>query len=140
MEKQLIARGQVTITTQTDVYTINQSINDYVFSAANNGTITTAATFTSTVKVTQNDINITDFTIGTVSKPTGFATITVNNTNKTIAYTVSANTTNLADQGTILIPIIIKNQTYYINLSWSKAKGGTAGQPGKDAYTIGLHT
>lgn len=136
MEKQLIARGQVTITTQTDVYTINQSINDYVFSAANNGTITTAATFTSTVKVTQNDINITDFTIGTVSKPTGFATITVNNTNKTIAYTVSANTTNLADQGTILIPIIIKNQTYYINLSWSKAKGGTAGQPGKDAYTI----
>lgn len=136
MEKQLIARGQVTITTQTDVYTINQSINDYVFAAANNGTITSAATFTSTVKVTQNDINITDFTIGTITKPAGFATIAVNNTNKTIVYTVSANTTNLADQGIILIPIIIKNQTYYINLSWSKAKGGTAGQPGKDSYTI----
>lgn len=136
MKKQLIARGQVTITTQTDVYTITQSLNDYVFPAANNGTIINAASFISTVKVTQNNINVTDFTIGSINQPAGFASITINNTNKSITYKVAANTTNLADQGIILIPIIIKGQTYYINISWSKAKQGSAGSAGKDAYTI----
>ncbi len=136
MKKQLIARGQVTITTQTDVYTITQSVNDYVFPAANNGTIVNAASFISTVKVTQNNINVTDFTIGSISQPVGFASISINNTNKSITYKVAANTTNLADQGILLIPIIIKGQTYYINTAWSKAKQGSAGSAGKDAYTI----
>jgi hypothetical protein len=136
MAKQLIARGQATIHTQKDAYTINQSIGEYLFTTGSDGVITAAVSFTSTLKVTLGDTNITDFTIGTITKPAGFSAITVNNTNKTIAYSVAANTTNLADSGLITIPVTIKGETYSVSFAWSKAKGGTTGNPGADAYTI----
>jgi len=130
MGKQLIATGQATVIAQKDPYTINQSVREYVFTAQNNGTVSAAVSFSSAIKVTLGDLNITDFTVGTITKPSGFSTITVNNTNKTVTYSVAAGTTTLADSGLIAIPVIIAGVTYQISFSWSKAKAGANGTPG----------
>lgn len=136
MVKEIIARGQATITLQQDPYTITQSVSNYIFSTTTNGTITNAVSFASTLKVSSGNSNISNFSIGSINKPTGFSTITVNNTNKTITYSVGANTTNLADNGHIIIPIIIEGVTYNISFSWSKSKTGQSGVNGTDGYTI----
>lgn len=130
MGKQLIATGQATIIAQKDSYTINQSVSEYIFTALNNGTVPAAVSFSSTVKVTIGNQTVTDFTIGAITKPAGFSAITVNNTNKTITYSVAAGTTTLADSGLIVIPVIIGGVTYQVSFAWSKAKTGATGNPG----------
>lgn len=127
MEKQLVARGQATILIQKDSYTIRQSVSEYIFTANNNGTIPQAVSFSSVIKVALGDDNLTNFTIGAVTKPAGFSAIIVNNTNKTVTFSVAANTTNMADGGLVTIPVIIAGQTYNISFSYAKAKAGTAG-------------
>ncbi|MFV0323482.1 MAG: interleukin-like EMT inducer domain-containing protein [Bacteroides xylanisolvens] len=127
MEKQLVARGQATILVQKDSYTIRQSVSEYIFTANNNGTIPQAVSFSSVIKVALGDDNLTNFTIGAVTKPAGFSAITVNNTNKSVTFSVAANTTNMADGGLVTIPVIITGQTYNISFSYAKAKAGTAG-------------
>lgn len=127
MEKQLIARGQATILVQKDSYTIHQSVGEYIFPANNSGTLSQAVTFSSTIKVTLGDDNLTNFTIGTVTKPAGFSVITVNNTNKTVTYSVTAGTTTLADSGLVSIPVVISGQTYHVTFSYAKARTGAAG-------------
>ena len=127
MEKQLIARGQATILVQKDSYTIHQSVGEYIFPANNNGALSQAVTFSSTIKVTLGDDNLTNFTIGAVTKPAGFSAITVNNTNKTVTYSVAAGTTTMADSGLVTIPVTIAGQTYTITFSYAKAKTGAAG-------------
>lgn len=139
MGKEIIARGQAVVVCQKDGYTINQSVGEYIFNALNNGTIPSAVTVVSTIKVTSGDNAVTNFTIGTINKPTGFASINVNNTNKTITYTVAANTTTLADSGTVLIPVIIEGNTYTVSFKWAKSKNGqngSDGKPGTDGYTV----
>lgn len=130
MGKQLIATGQTTVIAQKDSYTFNQSISEYVFTAQSNGTVPVAVSFSSVIKVTQGDLNITDFTIGAITKPSGFSAITVNNTGKTVTYSVVAGTTTLADSGLIVIPVIIAGVTYQMSFAWSKAKAGATGSPG----------
>ncbi len=127
MEKQLIARGQATILVQKDSYTIHQSVGEYIFPASNNGVLSQAGTFSSTIKVTLGDDNLTNFTIGAVTRPAGFSAITVNNTNKTVTYSVAAGTTTMADSGLVTIPVTIAGQTYTITFSYAKAKTGAAG-------------
>lgn len=127
MEKQLIARGQATILVQKDSYTIHQSVGDYIFPATNNGALSQAVTFSSVIKVTLGDDNLTNFSIGTVTKPAGFSAITVNNTNKTVTYSVAAGTTTMADSGLVTIPVVIAGQTYQVTFSYAKAKTGAAG-------------
>lgn len=139
MGKEIIARGQAVVVCQKDGYTINQSVGEYIFNALNNGTIPSAVTVVSTIKVTSGDNAVTNFTIGTINKPTGFASINANNTNKTITYVVATNTTTLADSGTIPIPIIIEGNTYTISFKWAKSKNGQSGsdgKPGTDGYTV----
>lgn len=139
MGKEIIARGQAVVVCQKDGYTINQSVGEYIFNALNNGTIPSAVTVVSTIKVTSGDNVVTNFTIETINKPTGFASINANNTNKTITYTVAANTTTLADSGTIPIPIIIEGNTYTVSFKWAKSKNGqngSDGKPGTDGYTV----
>lgn len=139
MGKEIIARGQAVVVCQKDGYTINQSVGEYIFNALNNGTIPSAVTVVSTIKVTSGDNAVTNFTIGTINKPTGFASINANNTNKTITYVVTANTATLADSGTIPIPIIIDGNTYTISFKWAKSKdgqNGSDGKPGTDGYTV----
>lgn len=130
MGKQLIATGQATVIVQKDSYTINQSVSEYIFTAQSNGTVPAAVSFSSTVKITIGDQAVTDFTIGAITKPSGFSVITVNNTNKTITYSVAAGTTTLADSGLIAIPVIIAGMTYQVSFAWSKAKTGATGSPG----------
>lgn len=139
MGKEIIARGQAVVVCQKDGYTINQSVGEYIFNALNNGTIPSAVIVVSTIKVTSGDNAVTNFTIGTINKPTGFASINANNTNKTITYVVATNTTTLADSGTIPIPIIIEGNTYTISFKWAKSKNGqngSDGKPGTDGYTV----
>ena len=130
MGKQLITTGQATVIVQKDSYTINQSVSEYIFTAQSNGTVPAAVSFSSTVKITIGDQAVTDFTIGAITKPSGFSVITVNNTNKTITYSVAAGTTTLADSGLIAIPVIIAGMTYQVSFAWSKAKTGATGSPG----------
>lgn len=127
MERTLIARGQATILIQKDSYTIHQTVSEYIFTANNNGTIPQAVSFSSVIKVTLGDDNLTNFSIGAVTKPVGFSAITVNNTNKTITFSVVANTTTMADSGLVTIPIIIGGQTFNVTFSYAKAKTGAAG-------------
>ena len=74
MGKQLIATGQATVIAQKDSYTINQSVGEYIFTAQSNGMVPAAVSFSSVLKVTLGDLNITDFTIGAITKPSGLIT------------------------------------------------------------------
>ena len=105
MAKTLVARGQATIHIQKDGYTISQSLGEYVFPADADGKILSAVSVTSTIKVTLGDSEFTGFSIGTVAKPAGFSSVSVNNSNKTVTYTVAAETATLADHGMLTIPI-----------------------------------
>lgn len=136
MNNKLIARGQVTINTLQDSYTLTLSVSNYVFTSDANGTIRNAVTITSVVKATLGNKEFTDFTIGIVTKPAGFSSITINNTSKSIVFSVPANTTNLANNGVTIVPIIIKGITYNLSFSWAKSKGGQSGVNGNDGYTI----
>ena len=136
MAKTLIARGQATINIQKDGYTITQSLSEYIFPADQNGKILSAVSVTSIITVTQNDSNFTNFTIGSITKPTGFSSVTVNNTNKSVTFAVSANTTTLSDHGKIEIPITISGTTYKLSFVWSKAKKGDTGAAGADANLL----
>lgn len=127
MERTLIARGQATILIQKDSYTIHQTVSEYIFTANNNGTIPQAVSFSSVIKVTLGDDNLTNFSIGAVTKPAGFSAIAVNNTNKTVTFSVAANTTTMADSGLVTIPVIIGGQTFSVTFSYAKAKTGAAG-------------
>lgn len=136
MAQTLIARGQATITIQKDGYTITQSLGEYIFPADQSGKILSAVSVTSTISVTLGDSAFTNFTIGTITKPTGFSSISVNNTNKTVTFTVAANTTTLADHGKVEIPIVISGTTYKLTFVWSKAKKGDTGAAGVDANLL----
>ena len=136
MAQTLIARGQATITIQKDGYTITQSLGEYIFPADQSGKILSAVSVTSTISVTLGDSAFTNFTIGTITKPTGFSSISVNNTNKTVTFAVAANTTTLADHGKVEIPIVISGTTYKLNFVWSKAKKGDTGAAGVDANLL----
>ena len=137
MAKTLVARGQATIHIQKDGYTISQSLGEYVFPADADGKILSTVSVTSAVKVTLGDSGFTGFSIGTVVKPAGFSSIRVNNSNKTITYTIAAGTATLADHGTVSIPVIISGATYTLSFAWSKAKSGTPGKDGADASMLG---
>ena len=136
MAQTLIARGQATITIQKDGYTITQSLGEYIFPSDQSGKILSAVSVTSTISVTLGDSAFTNFTIGTITKPTGFSSISVNNTNKTVTFAVTANTTTLADHGKIDIPITISSTTYKLSFVWSKAKKGDTGAAGVDANLL----
>lgn len=136
MAQTLIARGQATITIQNDGYTITQSLGEYIFPADQSGKILSAVSVTSTISVTLGDSDFTNFTIGTITKPTGFSSISVNNTNKTVTFAVAANTTTLADHGKVEIPIVISGTTYKLTFVWSKAKKGDTGAAGVDANLL----
>lgn len=132
----VIARGQATIYIQQDSYTISQSLGEYVFPADHSGKILSAVTLTSTIQVTSGSEPITDFTIGAVVTPAGFSSIAVDNSRKTMTYTIAAGTTTLAEHGAIEIPVTIAGTVYRLPFVWSKAKAGTPGAAGADANLL----
>ena len=134
--KALIAKGQVTITTLEDAYHISQTVGEYVFPASSAGTVVSAITVVSTIKVVQGNTSITNFTIGTIIKPAGFSAITVNNAQKTVTYSVAANTTTLAEHGSLTVPVLLDGVTYSLSFGWAKARSGNTGESGKDANLL----
>ncbi|MBS5203896.1 MAG: hypothetical protein KHZ50_09005 [Bacteroides ovatus] len=134
--RQVIARGQTTLYIQKDSYTISQSLGEYVFPADHSGKILSAVTLTSTIKVILGDSEYSDFTIGAIIKPTGFSSITIDNSRKTVTYTVASGTVTLADHGSLDIPVTIAGTVYRLSFVWSKAKAGTPGTAGADANLL----
>lgn len=134
--RQLIARGQTTLYIQKDSYTISQSLGEYVFPADHSGKLLSAVTLTSTIKVVLGDSEYKDFTIGAIIKPTGFSSITVDNSRKTVTYTVASETATLADHGSLDIPVTIAGTVYRLSFVWSKAKAGVPGTTGADANLL----
>lgn len=127
MPKEILARGQATITSQTDAYTITQTVGEYIFPSDNAGKITSAASVVTRIEVTQGDQPFSAFTIGSITKPAGFSSVNIDKTTKSITFTVAAGTTTLAEHGTVDIPIVIARATYHLSFVWSKARAGAAG-------------
>lgn len=136
MGKELLARGQATITSQTDAYTLTQSVGEYVFPAASDGRITATASVITRIEVTQGDQSFSSYTIGNITKPVGFSSVLVDNTVKSVTFNVAAGATTLADHGTVDIPVIIAGVTYHLSFVWSKAKAGAPGVAGTDANLL----
>lgn len=136
MEKKLVAKGQVTISTLEDAYHISQTLGEYVFPTLPNGTVASAITVSSTIQVSQANTELTDFTIGDIIKPVGFGVITVDNIKKIITYSIAANTTTLPDHGSLIIPVLVRGMTYNLSFRWAKAKSGVTGDNGRDGYTL----
>ncbi|WP_416998923.1 interleukin-like EMT inducer domain-containing protein [Alistipes indistinctus] len=127
MAKVLLARGQVTITSQRDAYTLTQSCGNYIFSAASDGEITSAVSVTTKISVTQGDVPVSSFRIGNIVLPPGFSAVEVDQADKSITFSIAANTATLADQGAVDIPVIVAGTTYRLSFVWSKAKAGITG-------------
>ena len=109
-----------------DGYTIILTNENHTFPCENNGSIETAITTTTQVKVYQGTKEITP-TIGTLPTVDG---LTLSKSGTTI--TITATTGNkLASSGNFSVPIIINDVTYYKVFSWAKAFKGNAGQDGK---------
>lgn len=136
MGKELLARGQATITSQTDAYTLTQSVGEYVFPAASDGRITATASVITRIEVTQGDQSFSSYTIGNITKPVGFSSVLVDNTVKSVTFNVAAGATTLADHGTVDIPVVIAGVTYHLSFVWSKAKAGAPGTAGTDSNLL----
>lgn len=126
----LLARGQITIRVATDTYSVYQSVDKAAIPCDHTGKVSGSLAFDSVVSVRCGEIPITGFTIGAITKPAGFTSITVNQNTKTISYTVSSGNTTLADTGTVSIPVTVNGQTFTVSFGWYKVKSGTPGTPG----------
>lgn len=132
----LLARGQITIRVATDTYSVYQSVDKAAIPCDHTGKVLGSLAFASIISVRCGETPVTNFTIGAITKPAGFASITVNQSTKTISYTVSSGNTTLADTGTISVPVTVNGQTFTISFGWYKVKSGTPGTPGVNASLL----
>lgn len=132
----LIARGQITIRVATDTYSVYQTIDKAPIACDHTGKVLSSLVINSVISVRQGETPVSGFNIGAISTPTGFTSITVNQSTKTVSYTVSGGNSTLADTGTITIPVVVNGQTFTISFSWYKVKAGAPGNPGVDASLL----
>lgn len=132
----LLARGQITIRVATDTYSVYQSVDKAAIPCDHTGKVSGSLALDSVISVRCGDTPVTGFTIGAITKPAGFTSITVNQTTKTISYAVSSGNTILADTGTVSIPVTVNGQTFTVSFGWYKVKSGTPGTPGVDASLL----
>lgn len=132
----LLARGQITIRVATDTYSVYQSVDKAAIACDHTGKVTGSLAINSVISVRCGDTPVTGFTIGAITKPAGFTSITVNQNTKTISYRVSSGNTTLADTGTVSIPVTVNGQTFTVSFGWYKVKSGTPGTPGVDASLL----
>lgn len=123
----LIARSQVTIVRQNDPYTILSSLKEFVFTSEPDGSISRAVSFSCGIQVFQGKQEIRLFKIGKVAVPPGFSSIETDEATKTIFFHVAANTKDLADNGTLTIPVEVSRNEHRLNISWSKSRQGHTG-------------
>lgn len=132
----VVARGQISIRVATDTYAVYQTIDKAAISCDHTGRVLSTLTLNSILSVRCGDTPIINFSIGAIATPTGFYSITINQSTKTVSYTVSGNNTSLADTGTISIPVIINGQTFTTSFSWFKVKTGAPGSAGVDSNLL----
>lgn len=132
----IVARGQISIRVATETYALYQSVDKSAISCDHTGRVLSTHTIHSILSVRCGDTSITNFSIGAIATPVGFYSISVNQSTKTISYTISGNNTTLADTGTISIPIIINGQTFTTSFSWFKVKAGAPGSAGVDSNLL----
>ena len=132
----IVARGQISIRVATETYALYQSVDKSAISCDHTGKVLSTHTIHSILSVRCGDTSITNFCIGTIATPVGFYSISVNQSTKTISYTVSGNNTTLADTGIVSIPVIINGQTFITSFSWFKVKTGAPGSAGVDSNLL----
>lgn len=132
----IIARGQITVHVSSDTYSVYQSIDKMGISCDYTGKVISTLALNSIISVHSGETPIGNFTIGAISKPAGFGSITINQTSKTITYSILGGDVTLNDSGTIIIPVIINGQTFKTSFGWYKIKAGKPGTPGKDSNLI----
>ena len=132
----VVARGQISIRVATDTYALYQGVDKSAISCDHTGKVLSTHTIHSILSVRCGDTPITNFSIGAIATPVGFYSISVNQSTKTISYTISGNNTTLADTGTISIPVIINGHTFTTSFSWFKVKAGVPGSAGVDSNLL----
>lgn len=132
----LLARGQITIRVATDTYSVYQSVDKAAIPCDHTGKVLSSLAFDSVISVRCGETPVTNFTIGAITKPMGFTSITVNQNAKTISYTVSSGNTTLGDTGSISIPVTVNGQTFTVSFGWYKVKSGAPGASGVDANML----
>lgn len=132
----LIARGQITIRVAVDTYSVYQTIDKAAIACDHTGKVLSSLVINSVISVRQGETPVSGFNIGAISTPTGFTSITVNQSTKTVSYTVSGGNSTLADTGTISIPVVVNGQTFTISFGWYKVKAGAPGTPGADTSLL----
>ncbi len=132
----LIARGQITIRVAVDTYSVYQTIDKAAIACDHTGKVLSSLVIHSVISVRQGETPVSGFNIGAISTPTGFTSITVNQSTKTVSYTVSGGNSTLADTGTISIPVVVNGQTFTISFGWYKVRSGAPGNPGVDASLL----
>lgn len=129
----VIARGQITLRIASDTYSVYQTVDKMAIACDHTGKVLSTLAVSSVVSVRQGEAPVTAFTIGAISTPTGFHSITVNQSTKTVSYTVAGGTTALADTGSVSIPVVVNGETFTVSFGWYKVKAGAPGRPGVDA-------
>ncbi|MDR3245921.1 MAG: gp58-like family protein, partial [Prevotellaceae bacterium] len=122
MAKELIARGQATIITQTDACTIYLSRQNYVVSTDKDGKILTAVTTNTVISALKGTEAVTP-TIGTLPTVAG-CTLSKSGTTVTIVFNTG---TSLAENGTIDIPVTVDGKSFTVSFAYAKAKTGATG-------------
>lgn len=74
----LLARGQITIRVATDTYSVYQSVDKAAIPCDHTGKVLSSLAFDSVISVRCGEMPVTNFTIGAITKPMGFTSITVN--------------------------------------------------------------
>lgn len=86
-------------------------------------------TFSAKVGVYMGSTEVKDFTIGAISSANGIS-VSVNQSTKTINFSVSTETTVTADNGSFTIPVSFNGNTYNKKWTWAVSKQGNAGATG----------
>ena len=88
-------------------------------------------TFSAKVGVYMGSTEVKDFTIGAISSANGIS-VSVNQSTKTINFSVSTETTITADNGSFTIPVSFNGNTYSKKWTWAVSKQGNTGSTGGD--------
>ena len=86
-------------------------------------------TFSAKVGVYMGSTEVKDFTIGAISSANGIS-VSVNQSTKTINFSVSTETTITADNGSFTIPVSFNGNTYSKKWTWAVSKQGNTGATG----------
>ena len=86
-------------------------------------------TFSVKVGVYMGSTEVKDFTIGAISSANGIS-VSVNQSTKTINFSVSTETTVTADNGSFTIPVSFNGNTYNKKWTWAVSKQGNTGATG----------